>query len=303
MLPKLRVMLAALFATSMAALATSAGLVGTGDPGKRVADVPELSRSLVQHAIVEAPEWQHQPSLAYSRRADELLRLRDLPTSPARAVVDFAERGQPETTGSMPAAETSGASTHPATDSIAVASAPAADARAATGSADAKTATPDASAVTATLQPATPVQPAAPVQPATLASQLSDAPPSHAQPTDAPPSAAAPSDANVPQHAEDATQIAAIESGPEATENAKAPERKLTARGRVGLKARVRRPVRILVPRTIPPQARTGFPIAAPPDPAPPAAPAHTVATAAARPTPPALNTEAVPDTRIDAGR
>jgi hypothetical protein len=107
----------------------------------------------------------------------------------------------------------------------------------------------------------------------------------------------------VPLHAEDATHIAAIESGPDATENAKAPERKLTARGRVGLKARVRRPVRILVPRTIPPQARTGFPIAAPPDPAPPAAPAHTVATAAARPTPPALNTEAVPDTRIDAGR
>src|SRR5690242_6828124 len=159
MLPKLRVMLAALFATSLAALATGAGLVGTGDPGKHVADVPELSRDLVQRAIVEAPEWQHSPSLAYLRRAGELLRLRDLPTAPARAVVEYAERAQTETTGSTPPAETSGVSTHPTTESIAVAtpapaadapvatgpiaSAPAGDARVVTGSIEANTPAPD----------------------------------------------------------------------------------------------------------------------------------------------------------------
>ena len=297
MLPKLRVMLAALFATSVTALATSAGLVGTGDPGKRVADVPELSRTLVQHAIVEAPEWQHAPSLAYARRADELLRLRDLPTTPVRAVVEYAERAQAETTGSTPPAEISGATTHPATDSPAVASA-AADAPVATGSAapaSIEAPLPDAPAV------------AAPLQPTTLASRLSDArlsdaQPSDAKPPDAKPADAKPSDAKAPQHAADATQMAAVESGPQATESAKAPERKLTARGRVGLKARIRRPVRILAPRTIPPQARTGFPIAAPPDPPIPAVPTHTVASAA-KPTPPALNIEPVPDTRVDAGR
>jgi hypothetical protein len=312
-------MLAALFATSVTALATSAGLVGTGDPGKRVADVPELSRTLVQHAIVETPEWQHAPSLAYARRADELLRLRDLPTTPARAVVEYAERARTETTGSTPPAEISGASTHPAADSLAVASAaadvPVATGSAAPGSVEATVPAPYAPAVSATLQPAT------------LASRLSDAPPpdaqasdakpsdakpsdakpsdakpSDAKPSDAKPSDAKPADAKATQHAEDASQIAAIESGPEATESAKAPERKLTARGRVGIKARIRRPVRILAPRTIPPQARTGFPIAAPPDPPNPAVPTHAVA-AAAKPTPPALNIEPVPDTRIDAGR
>jgi hypothetical protein len=94
MLPKLRVMLIALVVASAVAIMASATLLGIRDPGNRVADVPDLSRTLVRRAIVEVPDRQHLQMLAYTRRADELVRLRDLPTAPARAVVEYAERAQ-----------------------------------------------------------------------------------------------------------------------------------------------------------------------------------------------------------------
>jgi hypothetical protein len=93
MLPKLRIILVAVLATCAAVLALSAGVVGARDPGNDLAGVPEVSRALVWQVIVAEPDSQLQ-LLAYSRRADELLRLRDLPLAPARAVVEYAEQAQ-----------------------------------------------------------------------------------------------------------------------------------------------------------------------------------------------------------------
>jgi hypothetical protein len=126
MLPKLRIILAAVFATCAAVLALSAGVLGPR-PGDDLVGVPEVSRTLMRQAIVAEPDPQFQ-LLAYSRRADELLRLRDLPVTPARAVVDYAERAQAR------AAETANApaATSPAGSLTAAASEPAPTAEAST---------------------------------------------------------------------------------------------------------------------------------------------------------------------------
>jgi hypothetical protein len=105
MLPKLSIILTAVIAACVAVLAASVGLVGTGNPVKQAVDVPDVGRSLMQQAIVETPDWQHFQLLAYSRRADELLRLRDLPAAPARAVVEFAEQAQADAALAEPAAD------------------------------------------------------------------------------------------------------------------------------------------------------------------------------------------------------
>src|SRR5579871_1817666 len=57
MLPKLRIILAAMIATCATVLALSAGLVGARDPGNDISGVPDVSRMLVRQAIVEDPEW------------------------------------------------------------------------------------------------------------------------------------------------------------------------------------------------------------------------------------------------------
>jgi hypothetical protein len=126
MLPKLRIILAAMIATCAAVLALSAGLLGTRDPGNDLSGVPDVSRTLVRQAIVAEPEWQQLHLLAYSRRADELLRLRDLPATPARAVVDYAEQAQARAAETA-SASTAAASAPAATPSTAAPSAPATD--------------------------------------------------------------------------------------------------------------------------------------------------------------------------------
>jgi hypothetical protein len=99
MFPKLSIILTAVIAACVAVVSASVGLVGTGNSVKHAAAVPDIGHLLMQQAIMDAPEWQHFQSLAYARRADELLRLRDLPAAPARAVVELAE--QPQTDAAL----------------------------------------------------------------------------------------------------------------------------------------------------------------------------------------------------------
>jgi hypothetical protein len=90
MFPKLSVILTAVIAACVAVLSASIGLVGTGNPVKQSTAVPDISHLLMRQAIMDAPEWQHFQALASTRRADELLRLRDLSATPT--VVESAEQ-------------------------------------------------------------------------------------------------------------------------------------------------------------------------------------------------------------------
>jgi len=228
MLPRLRVTLTALLVTTLLALAAGAGLFGTGVSGKHVADVPELNRALVRQAIVEQPDWQHFQLLAYSRRADELQRLRELSASPTRAVVEYAERAPAAAAeDALQDAETAGASSprHPATQSVATAPAPP---------------SPEASSHATTGATQSITLPAGP----------------------RPDGPAAPAPTEPTLRGGD-TEVAAVQAGTDATETANAPDqRKLRRHGPKPRAHKRPKPARIVVaPARILPAARTGFPI------------------------------------------
>lgn len=224
MLPKLRVTLTALLVTTVLALAASAGLFGSGVSGKHIADVPEVNRALIRQAIVEEPDWQHFQLLAYSRRADELLRLRELSATPARAVVEYAEQAQGETAERAPRPDIPGATGSPAVATAPVAVPP--------------TAAPDGSVTTGAIPSA-----ASPPAPEAVT----------------PPVAIAPEPCP-----NGFTEVAAVQAGTDATETANVPDqRKPDTKRHHGLKVHKRpRPPRVAnTPLRIPPAAQTGFPI------------------------------------------
>jgi hypothetical protein len=238
MLPKLRVMLAALIATCAVALAASAGLLGMRTPGKSFADVPDVSRRLMQQAIVEEPDSQSFRMLAYSRRSDQLLRLRNLPEAPARAVVAYAERTRvdtPETVREPAATPT----VPPSTETAPIASNP--------------------PTIVANV-------PAAPVTaPATAPAPITDA----AAPTEpaAAPATRITEPSNDPAARDDSIRVANVATGPEVTASINPPDSPLGATKQHRKKAH-RRPQakaasirrKIIRPR-IPPTGPTGFPI------------------------------------------
>jgi hypothetical protein len=102
MLPNLRMILGAVIAACAVVLAASAGFIGSRDPARGFAEIPEVSRPLMQTAIMEEPEWQHFQLLASARRADELQRLLELPVTPVRAVVEMPEPAAEPVTANVP---------------------------------------------------------------------------------------------------------------------------------------------------------------------------------------------------------
>jgi hypothetical protein len=258
MLPKLRVMLAALIATCAVALAASVGLLGMRTPGKSFADVPDVNRRLVQQAIVDEPDSQSFRMLAYSRRADQLLRLRSLPEAPARAVVEYAERARVDAQDAAPATAPASATTapiapHPPT---VVANVPAAP----------------TTAPAPSLRPAPAPEPG----PAPLPAPGTDAAaPAIVEPTAAPDPTAGPTTTRVTPPSNDPARddnlrVANLQTGVDVTSSINPPDSPLVTtkhrknkahhrpQSKVASQTKVRK---ILRPRRIPPTASTGFPI------------------------------------------
>jgi hypothetical protein len=254
MLPKLSIILTAVIAACVAVLAASVGLVGTGNPVKQAVDVPDVGRSLMQQAIVETPDWQHFQLLAYSRRADELLRLRDLPAAPARAVVEFAEQAQADAALAEPAADSTTRTAAQQADQAqsapggaAAPSAPAAPPPLASPAAEADT--PVASIV-ASLQDG--AETTAAIAPPTLSRVVLPRPNLKVR-----------AEARKKKLAAAGGQVASIAAG--ATASAKTAETPSVGASRRGTKVaaqpRKKRRHVARAPRQVPPDASTGFPV------------------------------------------
>jgi hypothetical protein len=266
MLPTLKVILATVIATCAAVLAISGGLIATRDPGEQLSGVPSMSRPLVRGAIVEETGWQNFRLLAYSRRADELQRLRDLPTAPARAVVEYAERAEKALEAERaPAAPvptivaTAPAAPPPASEPAAVVTPP--DAPAAP---PAPTTVANAPAAAPMEAPAAPAATAAITQPATAPKPAAVETPATAAVTAAPFTA--------PAAASGGTQVAAIQSGSGETAAVKGTENPIDANPHPHVRRHARRDthkktVRVAVTR-LAPAAKTGFPVEVPKTPA-----------------------------------
>jgi hypothetical protein len=279
MLPKLRIIVAAVLATCAAVLALSAGMLGARDPGDDLTGVPEISRTLVRQAIVAEPDRQQVQLLAYSRRADELLRLRDLPTTPARAVVDYAEHAQAraaETTSTAAPAATSPTNSVTAPAAAASEPEPAAAAPAPTATAEAPaaaSATPPADAAPpATIAMAPVTNPhgdttaAIPVPPAGPRSVTAAPDAAPANVATAPAADEAPAETAAPTASGD-TQVAAVHPGGGATAEPYGPEKpKADAKPRHHTKvahphpSKPKKKIQVVVgnPRA-PPTTSTGF--------------------------------------------
>jgi translation initiation factor IF-2 len=85
MFPNLRLIIGATIAAIALVMVVGSGLFAFREPYRKIADVPDVGRPLVQHAIAENPQHGRIVSLAHARRNDELQRLLDLPTSPVHA--------------------------------------------------------------------------------------------------------------------------------------------------------------------------------------------------------------------------
>jgi hypothetical protein len=278
MLPKLRVTLTAALAACVMGLAAGAGWIGARDAEKQLADVPSVSQPLMQQAIVEDLEGQHLQLLAYTRRADELLRLRELSATPARAVVEYAERALAET------ADPTAAPAAPETAAAPPAETAAAGAPTAAPPASETAATEPSAAVASAPPPFEPLPAPTPTAPSPPASETANQPapsnvasaPAASASAPSPDETAAPPTTAEPAPAPAATsgdpQIANAQSGSGETAAVAAPERlddqsdgdakaaqKNAAQARKPKKkARV---VARAVPARLPPAASTGFPV------------------------------------------
>jgi len=250
-------MLITLTVASAIAVVASATLLGIREPGGRVAGVPDVSRMLVRQAIVEQPE--NIETLAYARRADELVRLRDLPVTPVRAVAEYAERAQDNASGKPGDSADAPVATPPAQDTPPAQASPPAEAPVAEAAAPSPPSEPAAVAnLPATTQPAADAV-AATAPPGATQTETAAAPDPIA-PTSATPLAnEPPAPASDPRQSD--PRLATPESGASeiaAPDRPSVPATPKTEHPKTARKPS-KRPHMTRLVRTMPPTAATGF--------------------------------------------